>query len=87
MASKNMASDPRRSRFPDLAAPLACALALWTVLTTVAIAAAGSSDLPFADDWEMWATWLRRGYSLGWFFSQLNDHRLVTTRLLFAVSH
>lgn len=81
-----MASDPLRRRFSDLAGPLAWALALWTVLTTVAIAIAGSSDLPFADDWEMWGTWLNRGYSLGWFFSQLNDHRLASTRLLFAIS-
>ena len=80
-----MASDPRRSRFPDLAAPLAWAVALWTVLTTVAIA--GATDLPYADDWEVWGTWLRQGYSLGWFFSQLNDHRIATTRLLFAISH
>jgi uncharacterized membrane protein len=45
-----MASDPRPSRFRSLAALLAWVLALWTVLTTVAIAIAfGRAHMPFLD--------------------------------------
>src|SRR5581483_11716502 len=71
----------------SLAGPLAWFAATWTVVTTVACVIAASCDLPYADEWDLWMSWLRQGYSLGWFFGLHNDHRIATTRLVFAVSH
>ena len=86
-----MAGRPLLSRFDSrvsrLAGPVAWTLALWTALTTVVAVIAASSDLPYADEWDTWRTWLKQGYSLGWFFAQHADHRIATTRLLFAIDN
>lgn len=86
-----MAGRPLLSRFDSrvsrLAGPVAWALGLWTVLTTLAAVIAASSDLPYADEWDTWRTWLKHGYSLGWFFAQHAEHRIATTRLLFAIDN
>ncbi len=72
------------SRLPGLAA---WTLALWTVLTTAAAVVAHQCNLPYADEWSNWMDWLKRGYSLDWFFLQHADHRIVSTRLLFAIGN
>jgi len=75
----------RSSRLPNPAGLVALILALWTVLTTIAVTIAASSDMPYEDEWDIWRTIAKQGYSLTWFFSQNNDHRIVTTRLLFVL--
>jgi len=76
--------DSRLSRLAGLAAGT---LAVWTVLTTVAAVVAPHCNLLYADEWYTWMTWLKQGYSLGWFFSQHADHRIVATRVLFAIGN
>jgi len=77
--------DPRRR--PGLAGLAALALGLWTLGTTIAGVMAAHCDLPYADEWDTWQTWLHQGYSLGWFISQHADHRIAATRLLFAIGN
>ena len=85
-----MARGSLLSRFDSLsrlAGLAASTLALWTVLTTIAAVAASRCSLLYADEWDTWMTWLKQGYSLEWFFSQHADHRIVATRLLFAIGN
>jgi len=87
-----MAGDSRPSHLDSiigsrLAGMAAWTLAAWTILTTIAAVYAAHCDLPYADEWDTWETWLRHGYSLGWFFSEHADHRIVATRLLFAIGN
>ena len=78
---------PRESRLLHAASLLTIGIAAWTVLTTIAGVIAESCNLPYADEWDLWTSLLRHGYSLGWFFEPHNDHRIATTRLIFAASH
>ena len=78
---------PRESRLLHAASLLTIGIAAWTVLTTIAGVIAASCNLPYADEWDLWTSLLRHGYSLGWFFELHNDHRIATTRLIFAASH
>ena len=56
-------------------------------MTTIASVIAASCNLPYADEWDLWTSLLRHGYSFRWFFELHNDHRIATTRLVFAASH
>jgi hypothetical protein len=80
----NAVGAPRTLRLLNL---LAWALALWTLLTTIAATVAAYSALPYEDEWDTWLSYLRRGYGLGWFFALHNDHRIAAPRVLFAIDH
>ena len=75
------------SRSSQLAALAAWTLALWTILSTLAAVFTTHCDLLYSDEWDTWMTWLKQGYSLGWFFSEHNDHRIVAARVLFAIGN
>lgn len=75
----------RESRLLGAVSLAAVTIAAWILLTTAGCVMVASCNLPYADEWDLWTSLARRGYSLGWFFALHNDHRIATTRLIFAV--
>jgi hypothetical protein len=75
------------SRPARILAVLAILLTVWVLLSTFKVIRAGWVAIPVADDWDRWMTYVSDHYSLGWFFREHVDHRLVVAKVFFAIDH
>jgi hypothetical protein len=65
----------------------ACALGLWTVITTFWMIIIAHSSLPLFDAWDYWRWYLGFRKDFSHIFDQHNEHRIILPRLLFLADH
>ena len=90
LSSAVPAASPNTTNASGLAklfAVIAVAIALWILLSTIAISRSGWFAVPVFDDWDRWITAVASHYSLPWFFIEHVDHRLAAPKILFMVDH
>jgi hypothetical protein len=61
----------------------ACALGLWTVITTFWMMIIAHSSLPLFDAWDYWRWYPGFRQNFASLFDQHNEHRIILPRLFF----
>jgi hypothetical protein len=65
----------------------ACALGLWTVITTFWMMTLAHSSLPIFDAWDYWRWYPGFRQNFARIFDQHNEHRIILPRLFFLADH
>ena len=68
----------------------ACALAAWSIASTIVVFAIAFTKLPIYDAWDYWVprvVALRAQRPFLWLVSQHSEHRVATSRVLYLIDH